>query len=294
MDLKEKISELKRFTKDSDINLTEEITTLEKRLATLENDIYSNLKPWDRVQMARHQQRPTTLDYIEKIFDDFIEFHGDRLFGDDAAIVSGIAKYKDQPVTVIGHQRGKDTKENIRRNFGMPHPEGYRKALRHMKQAEKFNRPIICFIDTKGAYPGKAAEERGQCEAIARNLVEMSGLKVPIICIVIGEGGSGGALALGIGDHINMIENSTYSEISPEGAAALLWKDSSLAKNAAESMRITSFDLHELEIIDKIIPEPKGGAHRNMKQQAENIDIILEQSIKKLREIPIDDLLEKR
>src|SRR5690625_4393167 len=164
MDLKEKIKELKEFTKDSDINLTEEITTLEKRLETLENDIYSNLKPWDRVQMARHQQRPTTLDYIEKVFGDFIEFHGDRLFGDDAAIVSGIAKYKDKPVTVIGHQRGKDTKENIRRNFGMPHPEGYRKALRHMKQAEKFNRPIICFIDTKGAYPGKAAEERGRSE----------------------------------------------------------------------------------------------------------------------------------
>ena len=185
MDLKEKIRGLKEFTKDSDINLTEEITTLEKRLETLENDIYSNLKPWDRVQMARHQQRPTTLDYIEKVFDDFIEFHGDRLFGDDAAIVSGIAKYKDKPVTVIGHQRGKDTKENIRRNFGMPHPEGYRKALRHMKQAEKFNRPIICFIDTKGAYPGKAAEERGQSEAIARNLMEMSGLTVPIISIVI-------------------------------------------------------------------------------------------------------------
>ena len=292
--LKEKIAELKEFTKNSDIDLSEEVNTLEKRLAHLEDEIYGNLKPWDRVQMARHQERPTTLDYIDEIFTDFIEFHGDRAFGDDEAIVAGVAYYKNNPVTVIGHQRGRDTKENIRRNFGMPHPEGYRKALRHMKQAEKFNRPIICFIDTKGAHPGKEAEERGQSEAIARNLVEMAGLKIPIICIVIGEGGSGGALALGVGDYIHMLENSTYSVISPEGAAALLWKDSALAKNAAESMRITSFDLHELEIIDKIIPEPKGGAHRNMKQQAENIDIILEQSIKKLREIPIDDLLEKR
>jgi len=292
--LKEKIAELKEFTKNSDIDLSEEVNTLEKRLAHLEDEIYGNLKPWDRVQMARHQERPTTLDYIDEIFTDFIEFHGDRAFGDDEAIVAGVAYYKNNPVTVIGHQRGRDTKENIRRNFGMPHPEGYRKALRHMKQAEKFNRPIICFIDTKGAHPGKEAEERGQSEAIARNLVEMAGLKIPIICIVIGEGGSGGALALGVGDYIHMLENSTYSVISPEGAAALLWKDSSLAKNAAESMRITSYDLHELEIIDKIIPEPKGGAHRNMKQQAENIDIILEQSIKKLREIPIDDLLEKR
>jgi len=294
MDLKEKIKELKEFTKDSDINLTEEITTLEKRLETLENDIYSNLKPWDRVQMARHQQRPTTLDYIEKVFDDFIEFHGDRLFGDDAAIVSGIAKYKDKPITVIGHQRGKDTKENIRRNFGMPHPEGYRKALRHMKQAEKFNRPIICFIDTKGAYPGKAAEERGQSEAIARNLMEMSGLTVPIISIVIGEGGSGGALALGVGDHIHMLENSTYSVISPEGAAALLWKDSGLARDAAEALKITSYDLMELGILDKIIPEPKGGAHRDIDLQAKNINEAIEKSLQSLADYSTEELLEKR
>jgi len=292
--LKEKIAELKEFTKNSEIDLSDEVNTLEKRLSHLEDEIYGNLKPWDRVQMARHQERPTTLDYIEKIFTDFIEFHGDRLYGDDEAIVSGIAYYKDDPVTVIGHQRGKDTKENIRRNFGMPHPEGYRKALRHMKQAEKFNRPIVCFIDTKGAHPGKEAEERGQSEAIARNLVEMSGLKVPIICIVIGEGGSGGALALGVGDHIHMLENSTYSVISPEGAAALLWKDSGLAKKAAESMKITSYDLYELGIIDKIIPEPKGGAHRNVDQQAENINIILEQSLKQLKEMPLNVLLEKR
>src|SRR5690625_1380655 len=294
MDLKEKIKELKEFTKDSDINLTEEITTLEKRLETLENDIYSNLKPWDRVQMARHQQRPTTLDYIEKVFDDFIEFHGDRLFGDDAAIVSGIAKYKDKPITVIGHQRGKDTKENIRRNFGMPHPEGYRKALRHMKQAEKFHRPIICFIDTKGAYPGKAAEERGQSEAIAKNLMEMAGLTVPIICIVIGEGGSGGALALGVGDHIHMLENSTYSVISPEGAAALLWKDAGQAKRAAETMGITSYELKKLQVIDEIIPEPRGGAHRDIEEQAMFIKKVISQSIRTLSKHSEEGLLEKR
>ncbi|WP_163971618.1 acetyl-CoA carboxylase carboxyl transferase subunit alpha [Oceanobacillus halotolerans] len=294
VDLREKIAELKKFTNDSDIDLTEEIATLEKRLQVLEDDIYGNLKPWDRVQMARHQERPTTLEYIEQLFTNFIEFHGDRVYGDDEAIVSGIAFYKEQPVTVIGHQRGKDTKENIRRNFGMPHPEGYRKALRHMKQAEKFNRPIICFIDTKGAYPGKAAEERGQSEAIARNLMEMAGLKVPIICIVIGEGGSGGALALGVGDHIHMLENSTYSVISPEGAAALLWKDSALAQKAAETMKITSYDLYELGVIDSIIPEPKGGAHRDVEQQAKNIEKTLDDSIKELTHDSKDVLLEKR
>lgn len=294
VDLKEKIAELKSFTSDSDIDLTEEISTLENRLEVLENDIYGNLQPWQRVQMARHQERPTTLDYIEKLFTSFIEFHGDRLYGDDEAIVSGVAYYKGTPVTVIGHQRGKDTKENIRRNFGMPHPEGYRKALRHMYQAEKFNRPVVCFIDTKGAYPGKAAEERGQSEAIARNLMEMAGLKIPIVCIVIGEGGSGGALGLGVGDRIHMLENSTYSVISPEGAAALLWKDSGLAQQAAENMMITSYDLKHLEIIDQIIPEPKDGTHRDVKSQAENIDSVLEQSLKELRDINAGELLEKR
>ncbi|WP_077327445.1 acetyl-CoA carboxylase carboxyl transferase subunit alpha [Virgibacillus siamensis] len=294
MNLKDKITELKKFTNDSEIDLSEEISTLEKRLEVLENDIYGNLQPWNRVQMARHQERPTTLDYIAELFTDFIEFYGDRLYGDDAAIVSGIAYFKDNPVTVIGHQRGKDTKENIRRNFGMPHPEGYRKALRHMHQAEKFNRPIICFIDTKGAYPGKAAEERGQSEAIARNLMEMAGLTVPVVCIVIGEGGSGGALGLGVGDHIHMLENSTYSVISPEGAAALLWKDSGQAQRAAETMKITSYDLKELGVIDQVIPEPKGGAHQDIKQQAKNIYAVLEKSLKTLTKINTEDLLEKR
>jgi acetyl-CoA carboxylase carboxyl transferase subunit alpha len=294
VNLKEKIEELKRYTKDSDIDLSEEIKTLEERLSSLEEDIYGNLKPWNRVQMARHPERPTTLDYIEKLFTDFIEFHGDRLYADDAAIVSGIAYYKDKPITVVGHQRGKDTKENIRRNFGMPHPEGYRKALRHMKQADKFSRPIICFIDTKGAYPGKAAEERGQSEAIARNLMEMAGLRVPVVCIVIGEGGSGGALALGVGDHIHMLENATYSVISPEGAAALLWKDSGQAQRAAETMKITAYDLKELQVIDRIIPEPRGGAHRDLEEQAAHIDHVLSQSLEKLSAYSADELLEKR
>ncbi|GAE34118.1 acetyl-CoA carboxylase carboxyl transferase subunit alpha [Halalkalibacter akibai] len=294
LELKNKISELRTFTEEKEIDLTDEIKKLENRLHQLEKDIYGNLQPWERVQIARHHERPTTLDYIEYLFTDFLEMHGDRFYGDDAAIVGGIAKYKGRSVTVIGHQRGKDTKENIRRNFGMPHPEGYRKALRLMKQAEKFNRPIICFIDTKGAYPGKAAEERGQSEAIAKNLLEMAGLTVPVVCIVIGEGGSGGALALGVGNHIHMLENSTYSVISPEGAAALLWKDASLAQKAAESMKITAPDLKELGIIDEIIHEVKGGAHKDVAQQSEKMDQVLNQSIQSLSSLSKDELIEQR
>jgi acetyl-CoA carboxylase carboxyl transferase subunit alpha len=294
VELRQKITELKEYTKTTDVDLSSEINKLEIRLEKLERDIYENIKPWDRVQIARHPNRPTTLDYISYLFDDFFELHGDRTFADDEAIVGGIAKFKGLPVTVIGHQRGKDTKENIRRNFGMPHPEGYRKALRLMKQADKFNRPIICFIDTKGAYPGKAAEERGQSEAIARNLFEMAGLKVPVVCVVIGEGGSGGALALGIGNRIFMLENSTYSVISPEGAAAILWKDSSLAKQAAESMKITAPDLRELGVIDEIIPEIKGGAHKDVKRQAEEIEKVLKSSLKQLLKQSEDELITDR
>lgn len=294
IELREKIEELKEMTTGSEIDLSDEIKKMEERLAKLENDIYGKLKPWDRVQIARHVERPTTLDYIEQLFTNFIEFHGDRLFGDDEAIVAGIAKYKGKPVTVIGQQRGKNTKENIRRNFGSPHPEGYRKALRHMKQAEKFNRPIITFIDTKGAHPGKEAEERGQSEAIARNLMEMAGLKVPVICVVIGEGGSGGALALGVGDRIHMLENSTYSVISPEGAAALLWKDSGQAERAAKSLKITAPDLKELGVIDEVICEPLGGAHRDVATQALNISKVLDASLHELRDVNPSVLLEDR
>jgi len=294
IELRKKIAELREFTKNTDVDLSAEIEKLEARLEKLENETYANLSPWDRVQIARHPNRPTTLDYIERLFTNFIECHGDRCFGDDEAIVGGVAKYHDLPITVIGHQRGKDTKENIRRNFGMPHPEGYRKALRLMKQAEKFNRPIICFIDTKGAYPGKAAEERGQSEAIAKNLFEMAGLTVPIVCIVIGEGGSGGALALGVGNYIHMLENSTYSVISPEGAAAILWKDASQARRAAETMKITAPDLKELGVIDEIIPEVKGGAHRNIDEQARAIDAVLKKSLKELFQLDGPTLVQHR
>ncbi|SFG09014.1 acetyl-CoA carboxylase carboxyl transferase subunit alpha [Halobacillus alkaliphilus] len=294
IELREKIAELRRMTENSEMDLSEEIVTLEKRLEKLEVDVYDRMQPWDRVQMARHPERPTTLDYIEYIFSDFLELHGDRLYGDDAALVAGIAKFQGTPVTVIGHQRGKDTKENIRRNFGMPHPEGYRKALRLMKQADKFKRPIITFIDTKGAYPGKAAEERGQSEAIARNLMEMAGLNVPIICVVIGEGGSGGALGLGIGDRIYMLENSTYSVISPEGASSILWKDAGLAQQAAESMKITSYDLKELNVIDEVIPEVRGGAHRDVEYQASEIEKVIESSLKELSSLENSQLLEER
>lgn len=293
-DLRKKIEELKEITKQSDVDLAKEIERLEMRLHNLEDEVYKNLQPWDRVQIARHPNRPTTLDYVKYLFDRFFECHGDRNFGDDEAIVGGIAKYKGMPVTVIGHQRGKDTKENIRRNFGMPHPEGYRKALRLMKQAEKFNRPIICFIDTKGAYPGKEAEERGQSEAIARNLYEMAGLTVPVVCIVIGEGGSGGALGIGVGNRIFMLENAIYSVISPEGAASILWKDASLAKKAAETMRITAPDILELGVIDDIIPEVKGGAHKNIEEQARLIDQVLEPALKELSTLTKEELVNER
>ncbi|WP_246941152.1 acetyl-CoA carboxylase carboxyl transferase subunit alpha [Bacillus pinisoli] len=293
-ELKKKIAELREFTKNADVDLSSEIEKLEARLEKLESEVYGNLKPWDRVQIARHPARPTTLDYINHLFTGFFECHGDRFYGDDEAIVSGVAKYHGLPVTVIGHQRGRDTKENLRRNFGMPHPDGYRKALRLMKQAEKFNRPIICFLDTKGAFPGKTAEERGQGEAIAKNLFEMAGLTVPVICIVIGEGASGGALAIGVGNHVFMLENSWYSVISPEGAAALLWKDAGLAKKAAETMKITAPDLKELGVVDDIIPEVKGGAHRQVGEQARLVDDYLKKSLQELTTLSKEQLVKHR
>ncbi|KSU83671.1 MULTISPECIES: acetyl-CoA carboxylase carboxyltransferase subunit alpha [Fictibacillus] len=293
-ELKKKIAELKSFMDEKGIDLTDEITSLEERLSALQNDTYENMSAWDRVQVARHPERPTTLDYISYLFKDFIELHGDRLYGEDEAIVGGIGMFHDQPVTVIGQQRGRDTKENIRRNFGMPHPEGYRKALRLMKQAEKFSRPVICLMDTKGAFPGKSAEERGQSEAIARNLVEMAGLHVPIICIVIGEGASGGALGIGVGNHVHMLENSWYSVISPEGAASILWKDSTKAKLAAESMKITAPDLKELGIIDEMIPEVKGGAHHDPEEQAKRIEAVIQSSLEELMNLSEEELVEQR
>ncbi|MED4070833.1 acetyl-CoA carboxylase carboxyl transferase subunit alpha [Priestia endophytica] len=294
VELRNKIQELKNFAKSSDVDLSGEVSKLEERLKRVEHEIYDHLAPWDRVQIARHAERPTTADYIEQLFTNFFECHGDRLFGEDEAIIGGIAKFHGLPVTVIGHQRGKDTKENLRRNFGMPHPEGYRKALRLMKQAEKFNRPIITFVDTKGAYPGKAAEERGQSEAIAKNLMEMAGFTVPIISVVIGEGGSGGAIGLGLSNHLHMLENSTYSVISPEGAAALLWKDSTLAKKAAETMRITAPDLKELGVIDDVIEEIRGGAHRDVVKQAQFIDATIKSSLLSLRKLSKEELVNQR
>lgn len=267
-ELRAKIEELRKFGLDKSIDFTDEISRLEEQYASLEVELYSDLKAAQKMQIARHPGRPTTTDYILHIFTDFCELHGDRLFGDDLAIVGGIAKLNGLPVTVIGHQKGKDTKDNIARNFGMAHPEGFRKALRLMKQANKFGRPIITFIDTPGAYPGNAAEERGQSEAIARNLLEMAGFQVPIICVIIGEGGSGGALALGVGNRVLMLENAIYSVITPNGAASILWKDASKADQAAEAMKITAQNMLEMGIVEEVIPEPKGGAHKNLVLQA--------------------------
>ncbi|WP_232698900.1 acetyl-CoA carboxylase carboxyl transferase subunit alpha [Brevibacillus daliensis] len=294
VELQDKIKELRKFTEEKGIDFTDEVIRLEAKAKNLAEQIYGNLTPWQRVQISRHPERPTTLDYIGHIFTDFVEMHGDRLYGDDLSIVGGIARLEGRPVTVIGHQKGKDTKENISRNFGMAHPEGYRKALRLMKQADKFNRPIITFINTQGAYPGKAAEERGQSEAIARNLLEMANLSVPVICVVMGEGGSGGALAISVGNYIYMLENSIYSVISPEGAAALLWKDSTLAMRAAESMKITAPDLLDLGIIDEMIPEPFGGAHRDVVKQSQSIKESLLRGLEELLPMSPEELKTQR
>ncbi|MDF2845727.1 MAG: accA [Herbinix sp.] len=255
---------------------------------------YMEITPWEKVKLARMPVRPTSLDYIDRIFDQFLEMHGDRYFGEDQAIVGGIAFFGDIPVTVIAQQKGRNTKENIARNFSMPHPEGYRKALRLMKQAEKFRRPIICFIDTPGAFCGLGAEERGQGEAIATNLAEMMLLKTPIISVVISEGGSGGALALGVADKVYMLEHSIYAILSPEGFASILYKDSTKAEQAANDMKLTAQDLLRFSIIDGIIPEPTGGAHNDYNQCAQNIKGIIEQDLQNLMELPVEELLEKR
>ncbi|MFP7486533.1 acetyl-CoA carboxylase carboxyl transferase subunit alpha [Priestia filamentosa] len=292
--LEQKIEELRTFSKEQNIDLFDNIKSLEDKIRLIKEESHQNLNAWDRVQLARHIERPTTLDYIQYLISDFVELHGDRAYGDDSAIVGGFGFFQDQPVTIIGHQKGKTTKENLQHNFGMPHPEGYRKALRLMRQAHKFNRPIICLINTAGAYPGKEAEERGQSEAIARNLREMAGFSVPIICIVIGEGGSGGSLGLGVGNHLYMLENTYYSVISPEGAASLLWKDSSKAQQAAQSLKLTPQDLLELNIIDGIIPEPLGGAHKNIALQAEYLKQHIQSSLEDLNALSKEDLIKHR
>jgi len=295
-ELEKQIDDLKRLADERQLDVATEIASLEQNLVELREEIYRTLTPLQRVQVARSNKRPLTEDYLHLCFTDFIELHGDRAFREDAAIIGGWARLDGETVMVIGHQRGRDTKENLRRNFGMPHPEGYRKALRLMKLAEKFHVPVITFIDTPGAWPGLGAEERGQSEAIARNLFEMSRLETPIIATVIGEGGSGGALALGVADRVNMMENAVYSVISVEGAAAILWKDGRLEnrERAASALRITAPDLYELRVIDEIIPEPPGGAHADHDAAAKALQEALLRQLDELRGLKPDKLVRRR
>lgn len=294
LELEEKIKELKRVNIAGNIDLTKEIQTLEKKAELLKKNIFENLSPWDRVLIARHPQRPTTLEYIRAIFSDFFECHGDRLLRDDPAIISGFAKLDNLTVVAIGHQKGKDTKENLSRNFGMPNPEGLRKAARLMKLAEKFSFPVILFVDTPGAYPGIEAEEHGQYEAIAQNIALIMRLSVPVIVAVIGEGGSGGALAIGCGDRVYMLENSIYSVISPEGCASILWRDASMAPKAAQALKLNAPDLLDLGIIDEIIPEPLGGVHRNKEIVFKKLKSKLKADIDVLTKLPVERLLNQR
>ena len=293
-DLESNIEALRLAQGDSAVDISEEIARLEKKGQSLTKDIYAKLTPWQISQVARHPQRPFTLDYLKLVFTDFEELHGDRAFADDHAIVGGLARFNGEPVMVIGHQKGADTKEKLFRNFAMPRPEGYRKALRLMRLAEKFGIPIFTFIDTPGAYPGIDAEERGQSEAIGRNLYEMAGIKVPIVVTVIGEGGSGGALAIGVGDVVQMLQYSTYSVISPEGCASILWKSAEKASDAAEIMGITASRLKSLGLIDKVVNEPLGGAHRDPEAMATNLKKALQEALKQLDEMSTDELLEAR
>ncbi|MCU7667422.1 acetyl-CoA carboxylase carboxyltransferase subunit alpha [Bacillus thuringiensis] len=293
----QKIEELKHMSEEHQLDLSDAISNLESKISELQSKqkaVKVDMDTWDRVQLSRHIERPTTLDYIQCIFDDFIELHGDRLYADDPAMVGGIATFNGIPVTVIGNQKGQNTKENLHRRFGMSQPEGYRKALRLMQQANKFKRPIITFINTAGAFPGKEAEERGQSEAIARNLREMASFGVPIICFVIGEGGSGGALALSIGNKIYMLENTFYSVISPEGAAALLWKDATQAKRAAEALKVSANDLYEFGIVDEVVPEPVSGAHTDLQLQVKYIRDMISRSLSELLPLNAESLIEQR
>ena len=293
-DLEAKIQELRKASDGPAVNIDAELATLRDKLRKRTAHIFRDLTPWQVSQLARHPQRPYTLDYIKAFCDEFEELAGDRAYADDAAIVGGIGRINGRSVMIIGHQKGRDTKTKVRRNFGMPRPEGYRKALRLMKMAERFKLPLLTFIDTPGAYPGIGAEERGQSEAIARNLLEMAELKIPIICTVIGEGGSGGALAIGVGDRTVMLEYSTYSVISPEGCASILWKDAAKARDAAEQLGLTAKRLKSLGLVDKVVREPIGGAHRNPRQTATRLKAVLMNAIDELEQLPVDTLLQRR
>ena len=293
LEIQEKILRMKDNIQ-ADPRQNEEIKRLQKKMENLQQEIFSKLTPWQKTQIARHPQRPNTDDYIEMIFEDFIELHGDRLYGDDKSMITGLARLNGRSVVIIGHQKGKTVKERIARNFGMPHPEGYRKALRVMQLAEKFNKPVITFVDTPGAYPGVGAEERGQSEAIARNLLVMSQLKTPILSVVIGEGGSGGALAISVADRILMLQYAVYSVISPEGCAAILWNDSDKTAEAADALKMTAPDLIQLGIVDEIIPEPAGGAHRDPQKVAEMISKSVSKHLADLESVPEEERLERR
>jgi acetyl-CoA carboxylase carboxyl transferase subunit alpha len=293
-EVEDQIDRLQELARERGLDVSAELRSLERKLHSMKRDVYRNLSPIERVMVARHPNRPYTLDYLSMVFGDFIELHGDRQFRDDGSIVGGWARLDGETVMVIGHQKGRDMKENLQRNFGMPHPEGYRKALRLMKMAEKFGRPVITMIDTMGAYPGLGAEERGQAEAIARNLREMAALRTPTVAVVIGEGGSGGALALGVTDRVLMLENSVYSVISPEGCAAILWKSGSERDKAAAAMKVTAQDLKALGVIDQVIPEPAGGAHSDWERTAEALHDALGRQLRELRQLPIDELRRRR
>ena len=293
-DLEAKIQELRKASDGPAVNIDAELATLRDKLRKRTAHIFRDLTPWQVSQLARHPQRPYTLDYIKAFCDEFEELAGDRAYSDDAAIVGGLGRIDGRSVMIIGHQKGRDTKTKVRRNFGMPRPEGYRKALRLMKMAERFKLPLLTFIDTPGAYPGIGAEERGQSEAIARNLLEMAELKIPIICTVIGEGGSGGALAIGVGDRTVMLEYSTYSVISPEGCASILWKDAAKARDAAEQLGLTAKRLKSLGLVDKVVREPIGGAHRNPRQTATRLKAVLMNAIDELEQLPVHTLLQRR
>ena len=293
-ELEAKIDEIRYMSNDSDLNITEEIQKLKEKSESLTRSIFSGLTPWQVTQMARHPQRPYTFDYIKYLITDFEELHGDRAYADDQALITGMGRFNGQPVIVIGHQKGRDTKEKVARNFGMPRPEGYRKALRVMKLAERFGMPVLTFIDTPGAYPGIGAEERGQSEAIARNLFEMAKLKTPIISTVIGEGGSGGALAIGVADHLMMLQYSIYSVISPEGCASILWKSAEKASDAAATLGVTSDRLKSLGLIDEIVKEPLGGAHRDPEALMANMKTAINTKIKQLQAMPVDELVKRR